>query len=62
LLGFHVNASIFGSANTVNTANNGIDFSNIKIEVTSVPEPSALLLAALGTALFRLKRRCRAQG
>ncbi|HEX3599239.1 MAG TPA: hypothetical protein VHU84_03800, partial [Lacipirellulaceae bacterium] len=47
LIGFHVNASIFGSSNTVNTANNGIDFSNIKIELTSVPEPSTLLLSAI---------------
>jgi hypothetical protein len=61
MLGFHVNANIFGTANTVNTANNGIDFSNITIEVTSVPEPTALFLAAIGTALIRLKRRCRAQ-
>jgi hypothetical protein len=50
LLGFHVNAGIFGSANTVNTANNGIDFSNIKIELTSVPEPGALLLSVVCAA------------
>src|SRR5205814_7680941 len=41
LLGFHVNASIFGSSSTVNAADNGIDFSNIKIE-TLVPEPTTL--------------------
>ncbi len=60
LLGFHVNASIFGSSNTVNTANNGIDFSNIKIEVTSVPEPTTLLLFGVGAAFLGWARRRRA--
>ena len=60
LLGFHVNASIFGTSNTVNTANNGIDFSNIKIELTSVPEPTTLLLSAIGAAFLRVARRRRA--
>jgi hypothetical protein len=59
LLGFHVNANIFGSSSTVNAANNGIDFSNVKIEFTSVPEPSTLLLSGLGALFLRLARRRR---
>jgi hypothetical protein len=50
LLGFHVNASIFGTSNTPNTANNGIDFSNITIE--AIPEPSAVLLGAISALLM----------
>jgi hypothetical protein len=59
LLGFHVNASIFGSSNTPNTADNGIDFSNVKIEF--VPEPASLSLLAvgLGWAAARRGRRLR---
>lgn len=52
LLGFHVNASIFGTSPTPNTANNGIDFSNITIETNVVPEPGALLLAGISATLF----------
>lgn len=56
-LGFHVNSSIFGSSSTVGAADNGIDFSNIKIEyMTTVPEPSALALLGLG-GVFLLRRR-----
>jgi hypothetical protein len=54
-----VNASIFGSSNVVNAPDNGIDFSNIKIEFTSVPEPSSLLLSAIGVAVLRFARRRR---
>src|SRR5262249_53573404 len=32
MLAFHVNSNIFGSSSTPNTADNGIDFTNIKIE------------------------------
>jgi hypothetical protein len=48
MLAFHPNANIFGSSATVGAADNGIDFSNIKIEV--VPEPSTLILAFFGLA------------
>jgi hypothetical protein len=67
LLGFHVNSGIFGSSNTPNTANNGIDFSNITIEFNSVPEPSTVLLGAMslmflgGLDLVR-QRRVRTSG
>ncbi len=47
-LGFHANSNTFGSSNSQNTPDNGIDFSNIKIE-HFVPEPAsiALLMGAL---------------
>lgn len=54
MLGFHANSGMMGSSNAVNTPNNGIDFSNIKIEFI-VPEPSAISL--LGLAAVGLLRR-----
>jgi hypothetical protein len=60
LLAFHANASVFGTANTVNTANNGIDFSNITIEFVPAPEPATagvLALVFAGAALRRGRRR-----
>ena len=50
MIGFHANSSIFGSSSTVGQADNGIDFSNIKIEFIAVPEPSSLALATIGLA------------
>ena len=57
MLGFHANSNTFGSSNAVGEADNGIDFSNIKIEFL-VPEPStiALLIGAL-IAMPSLGRR-----
>jgi len=57
-LGFHVNSSTFGSSSSAGDPDNGIDFSNIKIEVTTIPEPSTCVLA-LGAllALPGLRRR-----
>jgi hypothetical protein len=52
LLAFHANASVFGSSNVVGAANNGIDFSNIKIELNSVPEPSAILLGIVTASVM----------
>jgi hypothetical protein len=57
LLGFHVNSATFGSVNTVNTPDNGIDFSNITIELLSVPEPSSFALLGLGAVALVLRRR-----
>jgi PEP-CTERM motif len=49
-LAFHANSNIFGSSNTPDTPDNGIEFSNIKIELTAIPEPSALALTLIGLA------------
>jgi hypothetical protein len=43
--------------NTVNTPDNGIDFSNIQIELLVVPEPSAFALLALGAGIMLRRRR-----
>jgi hypothetical protein len=55
MLAFHANSATFGSASTVNTPDNGIDFSNVTIEYI-VPEPSAISMLAVGAALL-LRRR-----
>jgi hypothetical protein len=59
MLAFHANSSAFGTANTVGAADNGIDFSNITIDVSPVPEPGAAL-TGLGFACFALRRGRRA--
>ncbi len=58
-IGFHVNANIFGSSSTVGQPDNGIDFTNIKIEYTAIPEPSALALTFAGLAglMYTVRRR-----
>jgi hypothetical protein len=49
MIAFHANSNIFGTGVGIpGQANNGIDFTNIKIEV--IPEPSTLALAAMGLA------------
>jgi hypothetical protein len=55
LLAFWVNSNTFGSSATPGAADNGIDFSNIKVELTVIPEPSsaALLLGGLLLLLGR---------
>ena len=57
LLGFHANANTFGSSATPNTADDGIYFSNIKIEVLQIPEPGALALFGLALAGVLIRRR-----
>jgi hypothetical protein len=56
MLAFHANSAVFGTSSTVNTPDNGIDFSNIKIEYT-VPEPSSLSLVGFGAVLLAAYRR-----
>jgi hypothetical protein len=56
LLAFWANSNTFGSSGTPNTADNGIDFSNVTIEfVPFVPEPATPAIAA-AAALLLLNR------
>jgi hypothetical protein len=57
VLGFHANSNIFGSTTTAGNPDNGIDFSNIKIEYI-IPEPAGLTMFGL-TALLLVARRRR---
>ena len=59
MIAFWANSNVFGSASTIGTANNGIDFSNITIEFFPVPEPTALTLLGMTALLlaFRTRRR-----
>jgi hypothetical protein len=52
VLAFHVNSNVFGSSATPNTANNGIDFSNIQIEFIPVPEPATLAMIGMAALMF----------
>jgi hypothetical protein len=59
MLAFWANSNVFGTASTPGTADNGIDFSNVKIEIIPVPEPGSLSLLAmvgLGWAARRRKK------
>ena len=62
-LAFHAGSGEFGDNNTPTDPgglanNNGIEFTNIRIEVSAVPEPSSLMLAFAAVApLVRRKRR-----
>jgi len=57
LLAFHVNSNQFGSSNSAGDPDNGIDFSNVTIEFTPVPEPGTLALGLLGAGLLVSSRR-----
>jgi hypothetical protein len=64
MLAFWANSNIFGTSATPGEANNGIDFSNVRIEVIPVPEPGTAILATMvataagaSTALRRRARR-----
>lgn len=54
MLAFHVNSNRFGSTSAQNTPDNGIDFTNVKIEF--IPEPASIALLGLG-GLAMLRRR-----
>jgi hypothetical protein len=57
MLAFWANSSIFGTSPTPNTPDNGIDFSNVRIEYNAVPEPGALAGMALGLMAMARRRR-----
>lgn len=57
MLAFWANSNIFGSSATPGEANNGIDFSNVRIEFVPIPEPATLGLAALGVLAAAWARR-----
>ena len=59
MLAFQVGSSTFGSSSTVNAADNGIDFTNIKVEyfAAPVPEPSTFALLGAGGLLVLLRTR-----
>jgi len=60
MLAFHVNSNAFGSTNSSGEADNGIDFQNVTLTFTAVPEPSSLVLfVGLGVlgGLFARRRR-----
>jgi hypothetical protein len=58
MLAFWANSNTFGSSATPNTPDNGIDFSNVRIEFIPIPEPSAVVLAlTLGGVLTVAWRR-----
>ena len=48
MLAFWANSNIFGSSATPDTADNGIDFSNVTIEFVPIPEPASLSVLVLG--------------
>lgn len=56
MLAFWANSNVFGSSGAANTADNGIDFSNVTIEFTPVPEPTAVIGLAAAGALLRRRR------
>ncbi len=57
MLAFHVGSNTFGSSSTVGAANNGLDFTNIQVAVTPVPEPAPFLMFAAGMGLLGFWKR-----
>jgi hypothetical protein len=55
MIAFWANSSVFGSSNASGAADNGIDFSNIKIEFNPVPEPGTLSMLGMAGLLFAIR-------
>lgn len=58
MLAFWANSNIFGVSNVPGEDNNGIDFSNVRIEFFAIPEPSSLMLLT-ACVLFGVAKRSR---
>ena len=56
MFAMHANSNKFGSSNSAGDPDNGLDFSNIKVEFLPIPEPASLALVGLG-GLAILRRR-----
>ncbi len=52
MIAFWANSNVFGSSSSASTADNGIDFSNIRIDFVPVPEPAAFAMIGLAVALI----------
>jgi hypothetical protein len=59
MLQFWANSNLFGVSNTPGEANNGIDFSNVRIEFIPVPEPASIMLSGLCGVMVSLAHRSR---
>ena len=57
MLAFWANSNIFGTSNVPGEANNGIDFSNVTIEYSAIPEPSTVLLLSLVGLMDCVRRK-----
>lgn len=62
MLAFWANSATFGSSSTANTADNGIDFSNVQIEFIPVPEPATFALVGIAVLLLAGGARRRVLG
>ena len=47
MLAFWANSNMFGTSATPGEANNGIDFSNVRIEFIPVPEPATIVFLGM---------------
>ena len=59
MLAFWANSNVFGSSSSPNSADNGIDFSNVTIAFIPIPEPASLLLLCVSGVLLACRRPSR---
>jgi hypothetical protein len=55
MLAFWANSATFGSSATPGEANNGIDFSNVKVEFIPIPEPATVTLFGMAALLLAIR-------